>query len=470
MALHSTKAKSLLLLIALFFGYFVSAGVVSVDAQETDSKPKDDQYLQASIKIANWLQSVKIENRDGTCTWPDIPDESRRSTIELYHGDSGVVLFYIKLYQATKNGKYLAEAEQGARALIKTINTPLKRQPGLYTGYSGYGSVLLKLWQITKKDTYRKHALKCVQILDKSKSKRKAGGGGLGSSTDVISGNAGIGQFLVDVYEVLGDAAALKLATEIGDGLISDALKGSDPKHRDGKAKGLRWKVSKTFPREYPNYSHGTAGNADFLVRLHTVLAQKARKQGRDPDDRFLKAAEQGAEYLKSVAKIENGTCLIFHNTDQGDKLFYLGWCHGPAGTGNFFWNLYEATDKKSYKELTTQSAQAIIKAQLYKNRTAGFWNNTGQCCGSAGVAEFMLKMYQRTKEKRYLDECKRLSRDILERASTVKIEETGKQGLKWILAEHRIDPKGLKAHTGYMQGASGIGCWLLEMHAATKK
>ena len=40
-------------------------------------------------------------------------------------------------------------------------------------------------------------------------------------------------------------------------------------------------------------------------------------------------------------------------------------------------------------------------------------------------------------------------------------------KGLRWVQAENRTQPDNLVAQTGYMQGASGIGMWLLRMDAA---
>jgi hypothetical protein len=42
-------------------------------------------------------------------------------------------------------------------------------------------------------------------------------------------------------------------------------------------------------------------------------------------------------------------------------------------------------------------------------------------------------------------------------------------KGLRWIQAEHRVQPKLLVAQTGYMQGAAGIGMWLLRLDGAGK-
>ena len=37
---------------------------------------------------------------------------------------------------------------------------------------------------------------------------------------------------------------------------------------------------------------------------------------------------------------------------------------------------------------------------------------------------------------------------------------------MRWVQAEHRVRPELLVAQTGYMQGAAGIGIWLLHLDA----
>jgi len=46
-------------------------------------------------------------------------------------------------------------------------------------------------------------------------------------------------------------------------------------------------------------------------------------------------------------------------------------------------------------------------------------------------------------------------------------IKETkNAEGIFWIQAEHRTRPEYLQAQTGLMQGAAGIGLWLLRYDA----
>jgi hypothetical protein len=66
--------------------------------------------------------------------------------------------------------------------------------------------------------------------------------------------------------------------------------------------------------------------------------------------------------------------------------------------------------------------------------------------------------MYQVTGDKMYVDFAKRVTADLLQRGTREG------DGLKWIQSEHRVKPDLLIAQTGLMQGASGIGLWLLHL------
>ena len=216
---------------------------------------------------------------------------------------------------------------------------------------------------------------------------------------------------------------------------------------------GLKWSMIPGYPRLMPNFSHGTAGVAYFLATLYQATRKKP----------FLDAALKGAAYLESITrKTENG-CLIFHHEPGGEDLFYLGWCHGPPGTARLFYRLHAITGNSTWLDRMKRSAEAILNSGIPEKKTPGFWNNAGMCCGSAGVAEFFLDMHRITSDRRYLAFARRMTRHILAAATP------SEKGLKWIQAEHRVKPDFLQAQTGYMQGAAGIGLWLLRFHAFLK-
>lgn len=75
-------------------------------------------------------------------------------------------------------------------------------------------------------------------------------------------------------------------------------------------------------------------------------------------------------------------------------------------------------------------------------------------------MGDFFLSLNETTRDKKYLDFSKRIT-DKLLAAATVDGE-----GLKWVQAEHRTRPELLIAQTGLMQGAAGIGLFLLHCDA----
>ncbi|MFQ5655185.1 MAG: lanthionine synthetase LanC family protein, partial [Planctomycetota bacterium] len=212
---------------------------------------------------------------------------------------------------------------------------------------------------------------------------------------------------------------------------------------------GLKWAMSPTYDRLMPNFSHGTAGICYFLASLH-------RETG---DAALLDAALAGARYLLSIARTDDDSCLIFHHEPGGEGLYYLGWCHGPAGTARLFYRLWEVTGDEKWLAQTRRCARAILVSGIPEARTPGFWNNVGLCCGSAGVAELFLGLHAASGESEHLRFARRVAGDLLTRGTR------DDKGIRWLQAEHRVRPELVKVQTGAMQGAAGIGMLLLELH-----
>ncbi|MHC5004812.1 MAG: glycoside hydrolase family protein, partial [Planctomycetota bacterium] len=206
----------------------------------------------------------------------------------------------------------------------------------------------------------------------------------------------------------------------------------------------------------------GTAGVALFLVALHEALVAR---DGADVDGRFLEAALAGARHLRAVADTTDGGCRIMHHEPDGEALFYLGWCHGPVGTAQLFARLERVTGDAVHGAWEARCARAVRVSGIPRQRTPGFWNNVGRCCGSAGVASFFLARHRRLGDDSDLAFAKTMIDDLLARATEVALAD-GRVGLKWVQAEHRARPELLVAQTGYTQGAAGIGLTLLELDA----
>ena len=415
----------------------IAAVVVAVTCAN-HARAQSRANLAAAEDAARWVRAASVQTASGK-TWPADPGDPKGVDTGLYSGSSGVVLFLLELHHATGNREYLDDARAGADELLANLSTG--KQTGLYTGVAGIGFVLGEMHRVTKDSKYRDGVRAVVRILTE-----RATAAGLGIQwsevTDIISGGAGTGLFLLHAGKALGDPAATKLAARAADRLIELGV---------AEHGGLRWSMDPKFPRRMPNFSHGTAGIAYFLARVHEESGER----------KYLDAALAGAKYLQAIAKTEGDICLLPHNQPDGLDLYYLGWCHGPVGSARLWYLLARVTGDRNWMAWVDKSANALRRSGIPEQRTPGFWNNVSQCCGSAGVAQFFLDLHGIKSDRTHMAFAKRMTADLLARGTR------DEKGLRWIQAEHRVRPELLVAQTGYMQGAAGIGMWLLRLDAA---
>ena len=418
--------------------YLVVFALLGTSAGGTTPRHVDnlgDTNRPATVtEIARWLRSTAIRSKADSAAWRADPADSESIGPSLYAGTAGIVIFFIEAHHVEGDDSYLGDARAGANYLLTVLSD--EEECGLYEGVAGIGFALLETYRATGEAKYREGGLRCVQLL-RQRAKHVGKGVEWNDFTDVIAGGAGIGLFLLYAARELHDTTLRDFASADGQRLIELA---------QPQGNGSKWAMSPAFARLMPNFSHGTAGIAYFLASLYQETKSRA----------FLDAALAGARYLKAVAKTEDDVCLIFHDEPDNKELYYLGWCHGPVGTARLFYRLYQVTGDRAWMDWVKRSARGVLKSGIPEGRTPGFWNNVSQCCGSAGVAEFFLSLYRLTYNPEYLRFSRRVTAELLSRATR------DNTGTRWVQAEHRIMPELLVAQTGYMQGAAGIGLMLL--------
>jgi hypothetical protein len=173
-----------------------------------------------------------------------------------------------------------------------------------------------------------------------------------------------------------------------------------------------------------------------------------------------MAASLSGAKYLENVADTSASGFKVFHHEPGGENLYYLSWCHGPAGTARLFRRLAQITKRPKWDELVLAGARATIASGVPEQQSPGYWNNISQCCGNCGVGEFFIDLQRRTPSAEFVDLVSRVRVNTLSRATS------DAEGLKWIQAENRVSPDAVVAQTGYMQGAAGVGSFYLHARA----
>ena len=431
------------------------------------ARNKSCSELNAVRKILNWLEET-AQFLDNKVYWP-MAIENDQVSHDLYSGTAGILLFLEEAMKENGNYRLSNLVSHASRTLCDEVSLlDENSDPGFYTGYSGYGFALLNTYLNSAHHHHvdgaevRRAISRCIELLDQSAIEMDSDSYRAihwNDSTDLISGSAGIGWFLLAASDRIERVLCKDLAIAAADGLLLNA--------QSFEEQGIackKWMMNPQSDREMPNYSHGTAGICEFLLAAHNLSVDKAFRTDMRYDGRFLEAAQQGANYLRLISTKHSGNGLIPHHFPEGEDLFYLGWCHGPVGTCMLLDQMHLLESKNNWNQLSDAGKEYLLGAGLSRERTAGFWNNVGICCGSSGVASFFVDQFQATKDQRYWEESQKIANEILSCGVVSKLAN-GFETLHFPQAEHRVRPDLIQSQTGLMQGASGVGMMLLQIH-----
>jgi len=358
-----------------------------------------DDYLLAANEAARWIRSAQVARPQGIAWLPEPDHPQKQVTVgpdnTLYSGSAGVVLFFIELARATGDNTYLTDAARGADYLAASWkNLPSNAAPAFFRdgglsfdqGLSGTAFSLTEAWQATGDEKYRHAALEATRAL--SAAAREAGAGVEWTASPAVGQGGGIILYLLYAAKAFQDESLQRLAARGGDRIIDLA----EPDSRGG----LRWQglpagslapaAAAAFPANsyFPNFELGTAGVAFVLARLYEETRQ----------EKFLHAAREGARHIQSIATVHEDSALVYYREPDLQNLYYLGYCHGPAGTARLFYQLHKVTGEAEYLEWTEKLARGIVRSGVPEKLTPGYWNVACQCCGSAAVTDLFLSLW----------------------------------------------------------------------------
>jgi lantibiotic modifying enzyme len=397
--------------------------------------PEHAQLIAVATDALRWVANAAVATRDGA-TWPETraPDAPRAD--DLYAGTAGVLVGFA---EARLSG--ITDFDDHARAAVAQLRARaaagLDRiddtDPGLYTGLAGM-LVGLDIWGQASGDLAAREAARDLAL----RLARIVAAGPVSPWRDIIAGDAGI----LLVLTGLGGPGAEPGAWATADRLVAAT------KWIDGMPD---WYARADYPVFLPNFSHGAAG-------IGCALAAAAGFLDR-PE--LLEIAELAARRLIRLGQRADGTLAVPHSIPLADLQAPVsyGWCHGPTGTLRLFEILDRERPGQGWADWADACRLAVRRSGLPERKYPGFWDNIGQCCGTAGVAEIALDYYQASSEPDWLTwAAEDLTKDILARHT---IDESG---VRWSHTEHRRPQPLLEPEVGWMQGAAGIAGWLLRL------
>ena len=415
------------------------------------------EILDRALEADRFIEQCRRGN-----VWARTP-RTPETPITLYHGTAGVVLFQLELHRATGDATYLERAVAAGDEIIASLAGRDFLSCAIYSGGSGHVFVLNELAEASGEGRFREAA---VDVLGRIMALAQPLGSGIGwiepmpfsditgmtgdrEVLDLSIGAAGTGTVLLYAHRQGLDERALGWARQVADRLLEMSVESDD---------GPNWLMmaDQPFPFTAPNFAHGASGVAYFFADLH-------RETG---DQDLLDTAIAAAGYvMANIIPTEPAggepSFLVQHSHEGRPRgLCYLGQCHGPAGTGRLFHLLHEITGDEIWSQHLHANMAGLIATGAPEVRSDGLWNNYGQCCGDAGVGDYALSLYRLTGDESYLAFARRVGDAVL------AVSEVADGARSWPQAEHRSRPDFVEAQTGYMQGAAGIGSFLL--HLAT--
>lgn len=180
------------------------------------------EYLNKAKVIGDELMyKCKISNFDKTAYWPD---DIECHSIGYGNGTTGISLFLLYLFLATKNKNYLDIGESALKhdllQKIKVENNDFYAFPSnnentgiiypyFMVGSAGIVSVLVRYYKTTKDNYYLEEIKKIVPGIHIKYA----------LNPGLFNGLAGLGNALLDCYNFLNDNSFLKMAYDVAEGI-----------------------------------------------------------------------------------------------------------------------------------------------------------------------------------------------------------------------------------------------------------
>lgn len=432
---------------------------------QTETVGDPGEYLEAVLRTDRYLRKSMKESNDGI-TWTNNKKSWRMVEIgeadqSFYSGSTGILYFYLKLFDVTGNPEHLRIVKEGARYLARHWREFFKQTPvfgdmnlkgsenGLYFGVAGIGMILAEVYADIKDENAKAGALEVVDYLLEVAVNDEEGVYWNGPTGMAMDG--GIILMLMRAYRIFGEERIKEAILKAAERYLNQGDETADG--------ALEFNGCKEFgiPTSWPNYEFGTAGAGFLLTEIYDFTKDK----------RFLEAAERCTLYLKTIQVPQKKGYLIPHDVGGSEKtepVFFLSSCHGPGGNAKLYYRLYEITGDKKWLDEITQMVDGIESTGAPEIQSIGLWNTLCYCCGHAGLIQFFLGLYHGLGDERYLNLARRTASVIMGER-----EDHDDGTTSWPMAFWRLKPEFLTEDIGYFDGCAGIASALLQIYLQEK-
>jgi hypothetical protein len=385
---------------------------------------------EAALAALEWIEATAVA--DGDRVWWSGKPSSAEPDPTLYHGTAGIVLALLEADAHFGDRRWGELALRGTRWMAAAVDTlDTASYPALYVGTAGTAFALHEAAGRLGADGANR---------DEAETARAAAMRGLAGVRAAFDGER-----WGDAYELMFGNAGIGLAAlRMGDAELAEAAVAPYLRTAEATAFGQTWEQRRGQPARRHHISHGTLGIAYALAVVGTTVGR------RDLVDAALAgvADEAGPDGF-----------LVAHSEPlqiaSGIERYSYGWCHGPAGDAQVFRLLAQLADDSDgaggsgWRALADRCWHTVTTSGLPEQLRPGFWDNSGRCCGTAGV--LALACDREVEDGDGLAFADVLVTDLAQRATV------DASGARWSNAEYRASPPELEPRPGWAMGNAGL-------------
>jgi len=399
---------------------------------------------QTEITRAIYEEAIRIGNsyvehcisEESHVYWESQATTGALISENVYSGASGINLFLIDLYQSNNDDKILQIIRNNGNWLIEQCE---KTVPGGYTFHLGrLGTIytIIKIYQLTKDDSYLNKALSCLSNL-------RNVFGTTGFYRDMLTGTAGIIYGLILIRNEISFENFEELINEGVELLLKELHLGR---------RGIYWQRNQLTIRGLCGLAHGAAGLGLVFWELGKIFSNESFYQlGRMAFDYenfyFSESENEWPDFrLKEHGNLEKH--LNLYREGKMSQLltprYLTAWCHGSVGIGLTRFRAYEISGQSEYLEQALNAAdKAILMSNVLKSDS-----DLSLCHGLSGIGLILAKAFSTSKDQKYKFALDNLSATVLKSAGGANKSIAG--------GELRRDPS-------LFTGLAGVGYFFLK-------
>lgn len=421
-----------------------------------------DKTLSTAISVANHLNHFATSTDSGQYFKNPMfnilapSGNSKSLRFSYYFGTPGIAVFLAQLAistgdpeyldQAIASGQYISDAIESSDDVLSVVGKPYSPNDDPAAGPSAWiAADLYRLGELTSQPGFKQAAFKVFDTIARSAQTLATGAGWTGKAE--MDQDVGAALVLLQAAKWFDRSDWQDLAIKVADAIIATEVEMGPDQARypflvlnpyDGPWKGL-W---------FPGFVHGVSGVGYFFATLAEVTGES----------RFLTAAKKAANYLMAIADpFGKGKLIPYLAPTNPDGVYYLGYCHGPEGTGRLFYRLAKLTHEQKYQDFYEALIEGAIASGAPEQRTPGYWNNESLCCGTAGMLHMFNSAWLTTGKDKYRQLANRAVSVLLDTATTTE------NGTWWQQAWDRQAPDQVGDDLSVRAGDAGIAQILLE-------